>query len=184
MKVNWLVKLLCSIPVILLMLYYIPFLGVFLLLVRYFIIKKSPFFAPIVIIIVGLLLLVPECLALVIDIMNITSDKTHYILEFVSSPLYSNLLFYTKILLPTGIVFLLIAFISRKAYNGVKNNIISYFRHQMEQENEISQKNDMILKEKRIKAMNTHVVKCPNCGSDNILTEEVGVCKYCRQPIK
>ena len=40
------------------------------------------------------------------------------------------------------------------------------------------------MKEKREKAKNTHIVYCPYCGADNMLTSNVGRCKYCRRRIE
>ena len=38
--------------------------------------------------------------------------------------------------------------------------------------------------EKQEKTKNTKVVYCPYCGADNMLTEKVGTCKYCRRKIQ
>ncbi len=44
--------------------------------------------------------------------------------------------------------------------------------------------NDLKMQEKREKAKNTHVVHCPYCGSDNMLTEQTETCKFCRRKIE
>ena len=40
------------------------------------------------------------------------------------------------------------------------------------------------LKEKIEAAKNMTVVYCPHCGADNILTTNVGTCKYCRSRLE
>lgn len=40
------------------------------------------------------------------------------------------------------------------------------------------------MKEKREKAKNTGYVKCPYCGSDNLVSEKFGICAYCRRKIE
>ena len=42
----------------------------------------------------------------------------------------------------------------------------------------------MKMQEKRERAKNTHVVYCPYCGADNMLTEKTGICKFCRRKIE
>ena len=37
------------------------------------------------------------------------------------------------------------------------------------------------MKEKREIAKNTHVIHCPYCGADNLFTEQIGTCKFCRR---
>ena len=48
---------------------------------------------------------------------------------------------------------------------------------------EVSEKNDMKIKEKQETAKNTKVVYCPFCGGDNIIVGKTGKCKYCRKSI-
>ena len=40
------------------------------------------------------------------------------------------------------------------------------------------------MKEKIEAAKNMTVVYCPHCGADNILTTNVGTCKYCRSRLE
>ena len=42
----------------------------------------------------------------------------------------------------------------------------------------------MKMQEKREALKNTHVVHCPYCGADNMLTSNIGTCKYCRRRIE
>ena len=65
-----------------------------------------------------------------------------------------------------------------------KSSVRSYIANQEKRNDEISRKNDLIMKEKREIAKNTNVVICPYCGADNMLTAKTGTCKYCRRKIE
>lgn len=63
MKYNPFIRLLCSIPIILVFLYFIPFVGVCLILLRYFLYsEKKKILVPIILMLVGALILMPGCL--------------------------------------------------------------------------------------------------------------------------
>ena len=62
---NGLVKLICSLPVVLIVLYFLPVLGVIMVIARYFIYSERHFFrTPVVLMLAGLILLVPRGLQL------------------------------------------------------------------------------------------------------------------------
>ena len=132
MKNNLLFKILSSLPIILISLYFIPFLGVCLILLRYFI----------------------------------------------------N---YSKRLICVGVIFLIISFVLNTIFDKVSSKLNSgirnYINETQRRDAEISRKNDMEIKIKQEKAKNTSYVKCPNCGSDNLLGEKYGTCKYCRSKL-
>ena len=81
-------------------------------------------------------------------------------------------------------MFLIITSIVSSIVDKTKSYVKSYITNQEKRNDEISRKNDLIMKEKREIAKNTNVVICPYCGADNILTEKVGTCKFCRRKIK
>lgn len=75
MKNNLFIKILCSIPVILLFLYFIPFLSVCLILFRYFIYdNKKRIETPIYLIVCGVIILIPKL------ILSISSAMKYRIL--------------------------------------------------------------------------------------------------------
>ena len=89
MKEKEIFKLLTSIPLILIVLYFIPFLGVCLIIFRYFIYKEKYYKLPITLIICGLVLIIPNLfkyIKLNIDFIN----------NLISSDIYINLITYSK----------------------------------------------------------------------------------------
>lgn len=89
-----------------------------------------------------------------------------------------------KILIILFVIGMILSIIYRRIRNELSNLIERYITESIEKDAEISQKNDLLMKEKQEKAKNTHFVKCPHCGGDNILTESIGTCKYCRRQIE
>ena len=189
MKENIFIKLLASIPVILVALYFIPFLGVCLLILRYFVYSnRKRISTPIIILSVGILLLVPKFLSGILDLAKIKTDTIPYLSNILTSDLYNiNFIKFSKLLISVGIIFLILSFIFRNIFNKVSSKINSGIRNYInETENrnaEISKANDMEMKIKRENAKNTNYVHCPYCGSDNILSEKTGKCKFCRRTI-
>jgi len=181
---NNMLKILCSIPVIILFLYFIPFLGICLMLFRGIKYNNKKNLLPIVLIVIAILILIPKVGYSIFDIINFDTDKIPYLKDIVDNELYSvKLIGFSKFILTVGIVFLILSSIFEKIFNKFKNFIRSYINNEEQKKAEIYQKNDMIMQEKREKAKNTHVVYCPYCGADNILTSNTGTCKYCRREI-
>lgn len=72
MKSNLLLKILSSLPIILITLYFIPFLGICLILFRYFIyINKKRISTPLILVGVGLLILIPKVIYYIFNIIKI-----------------------------------------------------------------------------------------------------------------
>lgn len=186
MNTNKFYKILCSLPVILIALYFIPFIGVCLILFRSFIYNnRKKHNHLIALIVIGIIILIPKILEFVINIVNI---KIPYINDILSNDLYNNqLIGYSKLLITVGIILYIISIILNRIFSDVKNKINStmrtYMNETIKRDTEISQKNDLEMKKKREKAKYTGYVKCPNCGSDNLLSEKFGTCKYCRRKL-
>ena len=175
-------KILSSIPVILLLLYYIPFLGICLILFRFYLYKdQKQYKTQIILIICGLLLLIPKLIS------SLKIKGIPYLQEIISSDIYKTLIPYSKRLITIGIVFLILSYIFRnlitKINEKLETGVKSYIEKEEQKDYEIRQKNDLIMQEKREIAKNTHVIKCPHCGANNTLTAQTGTCKHCRQPI-
>lgn len=183
MHSNKLIKLLCSFPIILMFLYFIPFLGVCLILLRHFVYNRKNL-SSIVLIVIGILILIPQLVNSILKILNVNVDTIPYLGDIVNSNIYINLIDYSKFLISVGIIILVVSFIFRSIFDKLENFIRSYIIEQEKRNAEISRKNDMEIKIKQEKAKNTHVIYCPNCGADNILTSNVGQCKYCRRQIE
>lgn len=188
MDENRLLKLLCSLPIILLVLYYIPFLGICLILFRCYIYKSKKQKTFVFLIIIGLLLFVPIVINWLLSVFNLDIENISYLNMVLSSDIYENVLSYSKLLITIGIIFLILSVILKNVFNQFGNrlnmSIKNYIKQDLDKDYEIRKENDLKMQEKREKAKNTHVVYCPYCGSDNMLTEQTGICKFCRRKIE
>ena len=82
---NKLFKLLCSLPLILITLFYIPFLGIILIIFRYYIYKNKKYYSlPVYLIVIGFLILLPKMLNIFLKIFKIKFNLIN-ISELVSS---------------------------------------------------------------------------------------------------
>lgn len=189
MTTNSILKVLSSLPIILIVLYFIPFLGICLIILRYFMYKEKRVSTPIVIVGVGLLILIPKVLGLILGIINFDMNTISYFNDIINAELYNvNFIKYSKFLICVGVIFLIVSFVLKSIFDKVNSKLNSEIRNYIsktEKRNaEISRKNDMEIKMKREKVKSTNYVKCPNCGSDNLLSEKFGTCKYCRRKIQ
>ena len=189
MNENKIFKILCSIPVILITLYFIPFIGVILILFRYYVYRNEEYYkTPLILLICGLLLLIPRIVNSIIKILKFNVEDVPYLKVVLDSAIYLKLLSYSSYLIIVSIIFLIISFIFRNTIskiNGIiSSQIFNYGSKLQEDSYKIRKENDLIMQEKRERAQNTHVVYCPYCGSDNMLTEKTGTCKFCRRKIE
>lgn len=189
MKNNLLFKILSSLPIILISLYFIPFLGVCLILLRYFMYdNKKRISTPIYIVGIGILILIPKALNLILDVARVDITTIPCLKDIISAELYNvDFINYSKRLICVGVIFLIISFVLNTIFDKVSSKLNSgirdYINETQKRDAEISKKNDMEIKIKQEKAKNTSYVKCPNCGSDNLLGEKYGTCKYCRSKL-
>ena len=99
-----------------------------------------------------------------------------------------NFIKYSKLLITIGIIFLVITLILKlvvtKLSNKFNGKVGEYINEMQKKEMEISRENDMKIKLKQERAKNTSYVKCPYCGSDNLLGEKFGTCSFCRRKIE
>ena len=187
---NGLVKLICSLPVVLIVLYFLPALGVIIVITRYFIYGERHFFrTPVVLMLVGLILLAPRGLQLAIENFNL-SFTIPFLLDILNLELYPKLADYGQFILIVGVVILIVSYLLKSFISGLSNNIRSmmsqYASTKQAEEVEIRKENDLKLREKEItsKQKTPHVVKCPHCGKTNSITGTVGKCKSCRSAIE
>ncbi len=185
MKNNLLFKILASLPIILLMLYFIPFLGIILILFRFFVYSNKKISTSIYITLVGILILIPKIIYFILGIFKIDINTIPYLQDVLNSDLYNiNFINYSKLLICIGIIFLIISFALTAIFNKLNIGILNYISKQEKIDTKISRENDMKIKIKQEKAKNTSYVKCPYCGSDNLLSEKFGICQYCRRKIE
>ena len=184
MKNNKFTNFLCSIPIILLVLYFIPFLGICLIIFRYCIYKNNNIKTSIILLIFGILILIPKIVNGIIKVLKIDNIKIPYLNDIVNSSIYSNLLGYSKLLIIVSIISIILTYLFTNLYNKLDNGIKGYMENEIKKDEEIRKEDDLKMQEKREKAKNTHVVKCPYCGSENMITEQTGICQFCRRKIQ
>lgn len=186
MKNNLFFKFITSIPIVLLALYFIPFLGVCLLLFRFYLRKKNDISTTFIVL--GLLLFVPRILESIFKTISFDSSKIPYFDTIVSSSIYDKLFFYGKVLVTVGVLVLVFSYIFRnlitKITSKVKSGVQDYIQKEEQRDREIKEKNDMLVRERQEAVKNMHTVTCPHCGADNVLTSKVGKCKYCRRTLE
>lgn len=131
MKNNLLFKILASLPVILLTLYFIPFLGVILILFRFFIYSNKKISTSIFITLIGILILIPKIINFILDIFKIDINKVPYLQDVLNSNLYNiDFINYSKSLICIGIIFLIISFVLTTLFNKLNSNILNYISKQ------------------------------------------------------
>ena len=193
-NINSFMKFLLSIPIILLVLYFLPILGVIMLIARYFIYGSRHYYrAPIVLLIVALILLIPHGLELAMA--NFGVELTiPYFKEFISLGIYPKIIEYAERIFIIGVVTLIVSAIIKtvgqkitaKLSSKLSGALSNYF-NQKEQTRREEIKLRTTEAEERIensKKNIPHTVKCPNCGKVNSITGTVGKCKSCRTPIQ
>ena len=168
---NKFLKLITSMPVILIILYFIPFLGVCLIFLRYFMSSiRKRVYTPIVLFIIGLLILIPKFLNVISDVVSFDINSIPYLSDIINSKTYNTeMIEYSKFIICTAIVLVIISFILEKIFNKIKIGIRSYINSSIEKDAEISRENDIKMKIQQQKLKNTNYVRCPNCGANNIL---------------
>ena len=173
---NSFLKILCSIPVILIALYFSRFLGIVLVLFRLYVYRKKYLInLPVSMIMVGALLLIPSLLNnfVKIDIIN----------KIVTNEYYIKAIGLGRFLIIFGIICFILYYIFSTAINNASTKLKEYINKEEEKSYQIEKENNLIMKEKQEKAKNTHFIKCPSCGADNTIVGDIGTCKYCRKTI-
>lgn len=176
---NKFLKVFCSLPILLLVLYFIPFLGICLLFFRGFLYSTRKQKTFLFLILCGCLLVIPQLIHSFFSFLPIP-----YVVTIVSAPIYKDLFHYGKFLITLGGIFFLLSALFRKVSSRFYSHVGNYIRQDLQKEYEIRKENDLKIQEKREKAGNTHVVRCPYCGSDTMLTEQTATCTFCRRKIE
>ena len=181
---NMIFKFLCSIPIILVTLYYIPFLGIILILFRYYVYSRKRYYSlPICLIVLGILITIPKLVKVLYNLLKINFNLST-INRIVESSIYIKLLSYSKLLITVGVILLILSIIFRNLIMKLLTSLQNYIHKYEKEQREIREKNDLIVKERREIANNTHLVHCPNCGADNTIVGKTGKCKFCRKEIE
>jgi hypothetical protein len=170
-------------PVILVTLYYIPFLGILLLLFRYYIHSDKKYYqTSLLLLLSSLIIWLPKIIEFIIEYGKINIEIP-YIYQIMDTSIYPKLLEYSKTLIIVGIILLIVSYILKNIFTSVYSKLMSLVQYEQAKDYEISKKNDLIIKEKQLKAKNSKVVHCKKCGASNIITSTTGKCKYCRSAL-
>ena len=180
MKNNQFIKFLCSIPVILLAMYFSRFLGICLVIFRLIAIKDSKYTLPGTLIMMGIVLLIPKGLYMI-------SSKIPYIIDIVENDEYTKLLGYSKFLLIFGVILMIIMYLiqmASKKIDNLGNKLSNYAKKQEENRQNILKENDYKMRLRHEEIKYARSIKCKNCGQVNYVKEKVGKCSHCRTPLE
>lgn len=177
-------RILSSLPVVLLVLYFIPWLGIILLIIRYAVgtykVKKN---TTLWLILFSILLFVPKIIQFFCELFSIHDFP--YIHEIVGSEIYTEkIISYAGLLFILALIWLICSWVFGKIFQQIQKFGRRYIKEELQQERTIKQENDLIMQEKREKAKQSRVVVCPYCGADNLLSAKTGKCMYCRRKIE
>ena len=193
-------KLICSIPVIIATLYFVPPIGVILTITRLFVFGSYRYYrVPTIILIIALLSLIPRAYELLQNNFGEAIPTIQPLIDFRNHQLFAKFTDYGRWTAIFGIIMLVISIIFGKLFNAIS----TYFskvstaatKYQKDTENtkklprngdEINERyKEEVTKNKSETDQNTpHVAKCPSCGKVNHFIGTVGKCKACRNPIE
>jgi len=169
---------------ILFFLYYIPFVGVILIFLRKMVYNDKKYFIGSMLFGCGIFLFLPKLIYEMLRLLN-SDFVIPFISDIVNASWYStNFISYAKTLSNAGVIFLLLEVVFNKLALKLKSLLSSYMFHEIKKDEKIQKENDLLIKEKQARAKTTRVKICPYCGADNILTENTGVCSYCRRKLE
>jgi predicted RNA-binding Zn-ribbon protein involved in translation (DUF1610 family) len=182
---NSLLKIITSVPVILIALYFVPVLGVLLIILKFVTTTNRNTSVATILIITGLIIQIPN---LINKLSELFKFKVPYLDKIIEHELYESLTKYSVKLLIIGVVLFILVTVFNKVFSGIKNTLANtmdtYVTKQVEQDREIDEENDSEMKQKQEAAKNFHVIHCPHCGADNIVTDNITRCKYCRKGLQ
>ena len=182
---NIFIRIITSLPIILIALFFLPVLGILLLILRFITATSKSYSTPSLFIILGLLIQVPNLLN---KLSSTFKFNVPYLDKVIDHELYLSLTKYSILLIIVGVVLIILTTLFTKLFSGIKNTVqdalSEYVSDQVEQDREIDKENDLEMKIKQEKAKNFHVVTCPHCGATNQVTVKVAKCKYCRQDLE
>ena len=167
-------KIITSIPVILLGSYLSILIGFFLILLRFCIREENKKKFILFLFVLGIILVIPYF------IDTITGSKILSINTFISTGIYRSFLSFGKDLLILSVIFLFLLIFCESMLQQVEDYIKKYIEKEEQQMQEIPRENNIVMQDS---VKNTHVVFCPYCGADNIIEGKSGICKFCRREI-
>lgn len=180
MRKNDLLKILFSLPVILLVFYYVPFLGIVMLIARRFVIGKSKYPLGIIFIAITTIIVIPKFIHYLCDLFK--TNQLSFIEDILGSEIYPVLLSRCKLLFILGIIALVIEALSKKIKASAASSLKAYFKSMQEGENIFGE--DNLITEEQTVDKKTSFVKCPSCGANNVIHGKTGKCAFCKSNLE
>ena len=128
MRANASLKLISSLPIILLALYFIPFVGISLIILRYFIYNNRYFEVPKALLGIGILVFIPQISLNVIKLLKL--EEVTMLNDIVNSEVYASFIEYGKFLLCLGVVLIIVSVILRKVIERISFFVREYIKNE------------------------------------------------------
>lgn len=184
-------RLICSLPVLLVTLYFVPPLGVILTIARLFIYGSYRYYrVPAAILIVALLCLAPRGYELLQQNFGDQAPVFQPLIDFRAHPLYPKLTDFGR----WTAIFSIIMLIASQVLSKVANLASQAIRMASMAKSEANSNQPKNVSSRVMQKDNAstdpadqetpHVVKCPNCGKANHIIGTVGKCKSCRNAVE
>jgi len=183
-------KLICSLPVILVTLYFIPPIGVLLTIARLFIYGSYRYYrVPAAILVAALLCLAPRGYELLQQNFGVNIPFLQFLVDFRLHPLYQKLTDFGRwVAIFSLIMFLVSVFLGKIATTVSSALRMARMAGSMSKDEPKSTGKSTLTHDNPAKHQTDqttpHVVKCLNCGKANHIIGTVGTCKACRSAIE
>ena len=179
---NEFLKIIFSLPIILVVFYFTPFLGIVMLIARKFVIGSSKYPLGIILLVITGIIVLPRFIDYLINLFKI--EEPSFIENIISSDIYGVLFARAKILFVIGIIAVVINSLTRKIKNTAASTIKSYFSSMQQNDPETNGGNDLLTSEKIERVKKNKLVRCPNCGASNVINGDSGKCAFCKSNLE
>ena len=181
-------KLICSLPVLLATLYFVPPLGVILTISRYFIYGSYRYYrVPAVLLIVGCLCLAPRLYELLQQNIGDSVPVFQPFIDFRNHQLYQKVTDFGRFIAIFSIIMLILSQLLKniigKASSALRMLQEANSNSSNSQQNKSTLTHDNPAKHQTDQTT-PHIVKCQNCGAATQIIGTVGKCKSCRKPLE
>ena len=184
-------KIICSLPVLLVTLYFVPPLGVVLTIARLFIYGSYRYYrVPAVILVVALLCLAPRGYELLQQNFGESIPAFQPFIDFRAHPLFAKLTDFGRWTAIFSVIMIIASLALAKVANLASQALrMARMASSANRTNAGSARKTPVMQKDGREAdpsdqSTPHVVKCDNCGKANHIIGTVGTCKACRTAIE
>lgn len=147
---NKLLRFFCSLPVVLVITYFIPFLGVFLLICRLYVYREIKCYKTwILMFLFAIIIALPKFVSYILITFNLTNINIPYLSEINISDVYLRLMEYSKMIVIISVVFFVLTLILKNVLKNLIYKINSSIIESERKHANIIKENDLIMREKR-----------------------------------